>query len=63
MTTAEFRKMAMECEAKFDWKVAAAYWDLAASRYPQTTGELAIRDKSQMMHRSAECRYMAMMEA
>lgn len=59
MTTAQFRKMAMECEERRDWKCAAAYWDLAVSRYPKNSGQLAHRDKCLMRLRAANCRNFA----
>ena len=59
MTTADFRRLAQECEDRLDWKGAAAYWRLALSRYPEGGGELAAKDRKEMRLREMDCCYFA----
>ena len=59
MTTADFRRLAQECEDRLDFEGAAAYWRLALSRYPEGGGELAAKDRDNIRRRWADCLYFA----
>lgn len=49
VTTAQYRKMAREAEKRLDWKNALEYWKKALEVYPEIPGELADRDRDQII--------------
>jgi hypothetical protein len=58
-TTAQYRKLAFECEKARDYVQAAIYWQIAYDQYPATSGELAEKDRESLRMRARSCRAQA----
>lgn len=63
MTTADYRRLARECEQRLDWAGAADYWQKAIESYPRPypqIGALAAADIARMTSYRDAASYAAM---